>query len=156
MKNHVQPSLTTFAIYSFIPKILHQSWIHLLLLTSSPIAPILPLLWTMVPSKKCKHTHIKIQSNIPLQSDDIVMCVKVAQKTKQGVCIKTSQVSVPVTNPPPSEDIPLEASDPIPPIPNDPLSHKKKGWKGTSCSVTVCFNLNPSPILPVLIPEHIV
>ena len=110
----------------------------------------------MVTTKKRKRNQVEIRSNIPLQSDAVVTRVEVARKTKKGVRIKSSQVSVPVANPPPSEDAPSDIPDSILPTPDDPLSRTKKGRKGPSHSVAVRSDLNPSAVPCALTPEPIV
>ena len=125
-------------------------------LPTSPFATYVPspvtffLSQTMVSSKKRKRTHVEIRSNIPLRGDAVVTRVEVSRKTKQRVRVKSSQVSVPITNPAPSEDTPSETPDPILPTPNDPSSRAKKGRKGISHSVAVCLKLNSSAVLRML------
>jgi len=102
----------------------------------------------MVTAKKRKRAHIEIRSNIPLESDALVTRTEVARKTKQGIRVKSTQVSVPVTDPSPPEDMPSETPDPILLTPDDPPLRAKKGRKGVSHSVAV--RLSPSTILRML------
>lgn len=119
---------------------------------SSPTTPALALSRKMASLKKRKRCHVEIRSGIPLQGDDAVTRVEVARKTRRGVRIKSSQVSVPVINLPRSEDVP----DPVLPTPDDPSSRTKKGQKGASRSVAVCFDLSSSLTLHALTLGHIV
>ena len=96
----------------------------------------------MSSTKKRKRAQVEIRSNIPLQRDAVVTRVEVARKTKQGVHTKSSQISVPITDPPPSEDTPSETPGSIlPTSDDDPSSHTKKGRKATSRSVAVRLTL---------------
>lgn len=94
----------------------------------------------MAPRGKRKRAQPQIRTNIPLDQNAVVTRVEVTRDPKQRILTKSRRVSVPVTDPPPSQDTSLQASDPLLFTTGDPLDPaRKKARKGPSRSVAVCF-----------------
>ena len=84
---------------------------------------IFPACVAMAPPKH-KRTHPQILSNIPLHKDSVVTRIEVSRTSKKRIFAKLSEVSVPVTKPAPSQDLPLQT-----PEPNDTEPPIKKARK---------------------------
>ena len=110
----------------------------------SPPAHPRSLSWIMSSRAKRKRVHTQIRTDIPAQ-DAVVTCVKVTRGSSQKIRTKSTKVSIPVTEDPSSQHLPLETPEPPPSaLDSDPSPPTKKARKGPSRSVAVRVILSPT------------
>jgi len=103
----------------------------------------------MGPRGKRKRVHTQIRTNIPLDGNTVVTRVEITRNAKQQILAQSTRVSIPIVDPPPSQDASPHAQDPLLPTTSDPqCPAAKKARKGPSRSVAVCPS--PSLTLPTL------